>query len=68
MEVIEVPELQREHVTCLHHLATLLVRSKDKGSEENNKLAHEQAASLLTRANSIQAAISSRKKLPLPTS
>ena len=61
-ELVEVPELQREHVSCLHHLAALLVRNKDKGSNENNKLAEEQAARLLRRAESIEASVASRRR------
>lgn len=64
-ELVEVPELQREHVTCLHHLAALLVRNKDKGSNENNKLAEEQAARLLSRAESIEASVATRRRSSL---
>jgi len=61
-ELIDVPELQREHVLCLHHLAALLVRNKDKGSSESNKSAEEQAARLLSRAENIEVSIANRRR------
>lgn len=61
-ELIEVPELQKEHVSCLYHLAALLVRNKDKGSSESNKSAEEQAARLLSRAETIEASLATRKR------
>jgi len=63
-ELIDVPELQKEHVACLHHLAALLVRNKDKGSSESNKSAEEQAQRLLSRAENIEATLANRRRLP----
>lgn len=64
-EVVEVPELQREHVSCLHHLAALLVRNKDKGSNKNSKIAEEQAARLLSRAETVEASFATRRRASL---
>ncbi|KAG0576800.1 hypothetical protein KC19_5G108600 [Ceratodon purpureus] len=64
-ELVEVPELQREHVSCLHHLAALLVRNKDKGSTENSKVAEEQAERLLSRAEGIEASVATRRRSSL---
>lgn len=63
-ELIDVPELQREHVACLHHLAALLVRNKDKGRSESNKSAEEQAQRFLSRAENIESTLANRRRLP----
>jgi hypothetical protein len=61
-ELIEVPELRREHVSCLHHLAALLVRNKAKGANESQKSSEEQASRLLSRAENIEASLTTRRR------